>query len=125
MPNRFGWCAAESGNGADFDFRELYDAWRQCRRRGTEVALRRDEAGLLPDSSVPAIRIDIDWILFPVGFLRTLRRRLRIAGVEHLFVAEEGWLRGGLKRRVFRLYWRTLSTGAVKRGFGNGRMVTQ
>ena len=42
----------------------------------------------------------------PLAGLAALRRRLRRHGIAHLFVAEEGWLRGGMKRRVFRLAWR-------------------
>ncbi|TQE98082.1 MAG: hypothetical protein FKY71_15705 [Spiribacter salinus] len=41
----------------------------------------------------------------PLGRLRGLRRHLRRQGVPHLFVAEEGHLPGGLKRRVVRLAW--------------------
>ena len=41
----------------------------------------------------------------PLERLRGLRRHLRRQGVPHLFVAEEGHLPGGLKRRVVRLAW--------------------
>ena len=37
--------------------------------------------------------------------LRPLRRRLRQLRITHLFIAEEGYLPGGLKRRVLRLAW--------------------
>ena len=42
---------------------------------------------------------------WPLKALRGLRCDLRRAGVAHLFVAEEGHLPGGLKRRVLRLAW--------------------
>ncbi|MFW2133992.1 RNA-directed DNA polymerase [Ectothiorhodospira haloalkaliphila] len=41
----------------------------------------------------------------PLKHLKGLRRHLRRQGVPHLFVAEEGHLPGGLKRRVLRLAW--------------------
>ena len=41
----------------------------------------------------------------PLQRLRGVRHRLRRQGQSHLFVAEEGYLRGGLKRRVLRLAW--------------------
>jgi len=41
----------------------------------------------------------------PLKQLRGLRRRLRHLHITHLFIAEEGYLPGGLKRRVLRLGW--------------------
>ena len=41
----------------------------------------------------------------PLKALRGLRSHLRREGIAHLFVAEEGHLAGGLKRRVLRLAW--------------------
>jgi len=37
--------------------------------------------------------------------LKSFRRRLRAVGVPHCFIAEEGYLKGGMKRRVLRLAW--------------------
>ncbi|MCG5548798.1 hypothetical protein [Halorhodospira halochloris] len=42
---------------------------------------------------------------FPRYHKYTLGSGLRRQGVPHLFVAEEGYLPGGLKRRVLRLAW--------------------
>lgn len=42
----------------------------------------------------------------PLSQLRSLRNRLRNVGIAHCFVAEEGYLRSGHKRRVLRLAWR-------------------
>ncbi|CAK0752244.1 RNA-directed DNA polymerase [Gammaproteobacteria bacterium] len=41
----------------------------------------------------------------PMVRLRDLRVRLRRQRLAHRFVAEEGWLPGGMKRRVLRLFW--------------------
>ena len=41
----------------------------------------------------------------PLSALKTFRRRLRKAGLPHVFVAEEGLRGGGLKHRVLRLAW--------------------
>lgn len=74
-------------------------------QRGREVAVRTSLASGRGCLEAPWARKEGDWLLFPLARLRSLRRRLRIAGIEHLFAAEEGWLKGGLKRRVVRLYW--------------------
>ena len=44
----------------------------------------------------------LEW---PLAKLAAMRARLRRRAVPHVFVAEEGYLRGGLKRRVLRLVW--------------------
>lgn len=41
----------------------------------------------------------------PLPRLQGFRRALRRGGIAHLFLAEEGFLPGGLKRRVLRLAW--------------------
>lgn len=41
----------------------------------------------------------------PLTRLQGFRRALRQRGIAHLFLAEEGFLPGGLKRRVLRLAW--------------------
>lgn len=40
-----------------------------------------------------------------IARLRDLRMRLRCHCLSHSFLAEEGWLPGGMKRRVLRLLW--------------------
>jgi len=44
--------------------------------------------------------------LAPLHALKSVRAQLRKAQMAHLFVAEEGYLRGGMKRRVLRLIWK-------------------
>ena len=41
-----------------------------------------------------------------LGKLNPFRRRLRAVGIAYCFIAEEGYLKGGMKRRVLRLAWR-------------------
>ncbi|MDX8389073.1 MAG: reverse transcriptase domain-containing protein [Mariprofundaceae bacterium] len=41
----------------------------------------------------------------PIRQSKTIRAALRSASLPHLFVSEEGYLRGGFKRRVLRLLW--------------------
>lgn len=41
----------------------------------------------------------------PLQRLKGVRRTLCRRATAHLFVAEEGWLKGGMKRRVLRLLW--------------------
>jgi len=45
----------------------------------------------------------------PLGRLRGLRLGLRRRAIAHAFIAEEGYLKRDLKRRVLRLLWRTSS----------------
>jgi len=53
----------------------------------------------------------------PLAALKYVRAQLRQARLPHLFVAEEGYLRGGMKRRVLRLLWQPdvdkVSSGCV------------
>jgi len=52
----------------------------------------------------PCIGFD-DLYLAPLSALKNIRLQLRDAHLAHIFVAEEGYLRGGMKRRVLRLLW--------------------
>ncbi len=42
---------------------------------------------------------------FPRYHKQTLNGDLRRAGIPHAFIAEEGYLKGGLKRRLLPLLW--------------------
>ncbi len=44
----------------------------------------------------------------PLAGLKSLRRRLRSLKLAHCFIAEQGYHKKGLKRRVLRLYWRPI-----------------
>ncbi|MGY6586911.1 MAG: hypothetical protein ACXIUB_01345 [Wenzhouxiangella sp.] len=44
----------------------------------------------------------------PLKRLKALRYKLRQRGLAYLFASQQGYLRGGMKRRVLRLDWRPL-----------------
>jgi hypothetical protein len=58
----------------------------------------------LPLQAVPRPRFSAT-ISLPLRRLRDLRAQLRRQRLGHLFIAEDGWLPGGMKRRVLRLCW--------------------
>jgi len=82
----------------------LIQVGRDCEVYEADVAcLQRHGAGPTPaDQPRPPFQ---NSARLPLKRLRGLRRRLRMLGVAHVFVAEEGFLPGGLKRRVLRLGW--------------------
>jgi len=51
---------------------------------------------------------------WPLDVIQGLGRSLRAAGLAYAFVAEEGYLRGGMKRRVLRFLYSPLATGPVR-----------
>jgi RNA-directed DNA polymerase len=53
-------------------------------------------------------------ISLPLRCLKSLRQRLRQRRVAHCFVAEEGYLKLGMKRRVLRLVWRPIPAVGVR-----------
>ena len=67
-----------------------------ARWRGIQVETR---SGLGPGRS------------WPLDAIKGLGRSLRAAGLAYAFVAEEGYLRGGMKRRVLRFLYSPLATG--------------
>ncbi|MDG4596254.1 MAG: DUF1566 domain-containing protein [Candidatus Contendobacter sp.] len=67
----------------------------------------RDRLRALRPRAKPAARPGFTHVFrLPLKALAGLRRQLRRQGIAHRFIAEEGYLRGGLKRRVLRLIWR-------------------
>jgi hypothetical protein len=55
--------------------------------------------------------------------IQGLGRSLRAAGLAYAFVAEEGYLRGGMKRRVLRFLYSPLATGPVRFQENAGRQA--
>jgi hypothetical protein len=51
---------------------------------------------------------------WPLDAIQGLGRSLHAAGLAYAFVAEEGFLRGGMKRRVPRFLYSPLATGPVR-----------
>ena len=105
----------------------LHGQWRWFRKRypgamtlmqvGNCVELHGDDAlrvtALGGLGGKPAARAG--WpapgLAWPVAVARSLMRRLCRQGDDVNFVREEGWLRGGLKRRVLRAHWLGVPTG--------------
>lgn len=100
----------------------LRSQWRFFRRQGEELALMQvgnrveayeadaDRLRALRPRAKPATRPGFGQVFsLPLKALAGLRRQLRRQGIAHRFIAEEGYLRGGLKRRVLRLIWRPVS----------------
>jgi RNA-directed DNA polymerase len=60
---------------------------------------------------------------WPLTAIKGLGRSLRAAGLAYAFVAEEGYLRGGMKRRVLRFLYSPLATGPVRFQENAGRQA--
>lgn len=58
---------------------------------------------------------------WPLDAIKGLGRSLRAAGLAYAFVAEEGYLRGGMKRRVLRFHYSPLATGSETLQENTGR----
>jgi len=100
----------------------LRGQWRYFRLQGDELVLmqvgNRVEAygvdvirlRVLRPRARPASRPGFSEVFcLPLKALVGLRQQLRRQGIAHCFIAEEGYLRSGRKRRVLRLIWRPLS----------------
>jgi len=100
----------------------LRSQWRFFRRQGEELVLMQvgnrveayeadaDRLRALRPRAQPATRPGFTAVFsLPLRALAGLRRQLRRQGIAHRFIAEEGYLRSGLKRRVLRLIWRPAS----------------
>ncbi len=100
----------------------LRSQWRFFRRQGDELVLMQvghdveayevdaDRLRRLRPRAKPATRPGFAQVFrLPLRALAGLRQQLRRQGIAHRFIAEEGYLRGGLKRRVLRLIWRPAS----------------
>lgn len=97
----------------------LRSQWRFFHRQGDGLTLLQvghdveaygadaDRLRALRPHARPAVRPGFDPVFRrPLKDLAGLRRQLRRRRIAHRFIAEEGYLRGGLKRRVLRLTWR-------------------
>lgn len=60
---------------------------------------------------------------WPLTAIKGLGRSLRAASLAYAFVAEEGYLRGGMKRRVLRFLYSPLATGPVRFQENAGRQA--
>jgi RNA-directed DNA polymerase len=58
---------------------------------------------------------------WPLAAIQGLGRSLRAAGLAYAFVAEEGYLRGGMERRLLRFLYLPLATGPEKLQVETGR----